>query len=359
MDFARWVLPLSGGYDSRGILCLLLKNNDTSKENLKTVTWGSNSTQSVKGSEGYIADKLSKKLDISNKYYNIDFSGERIDKVLDRFIRFGEGRVDHFSAYTDGFKMWQDLYDAGIEGIIRGDMAFGGPNINSALSIRYALEYSVCSDFSNLKNYKNYGFAKQVLPEYLEQKKHESLDKWHARVYLQYRMPIVQSALADLKLSYVEQINPLLSKELFKFGRVSLPDHLWVDKKLWKKVVDSLSPKVNIAKIDSIPSINDIFKNEDFISVIKKELNSEMAKNLLPKEFLKFVLKGIEKNNKKVIFNTKPLIRIIKGLIPQALKEAILDNIKKPNVNSNKLAFRTFIIIRTNKILHEDSLIIN
>uniref|UniRef100_UPI0024959958 hypothetical protein n=1 Tax=Ulvibacterium marinum TaxID=2419782 RepID=UPI0024959958 len=120
LDLKKWVLPLSGGYDSRSILFFMLKAGVKS-DALNTITWGLNKSQKEKGNDAYIAKKLAKKVNVNNKYYSTDISGESIEIVLKRFIEFGEGRIDHLSGYMDGFKIWKTLFEDGVQGIIRGD----------------------------------------------------------------------------------------------------------------------------------------------------------------------------------------------------------------------------------------------
>ena len=50
LDYSKWKLLLSGGYDSRGILGLIKANNQNTK-NLETVTWGLKESLKIKHSK--------------------------------------------------------------------------------------------------------------------------------------------------------------------------------------------------------------------------------------------------------------------------------------------------------------------
>ena len=149
---------------------------------------------------------------MNHKYYHSDLSEEPVNNIINRFIRLGEGRIDHLSGYMDGFRMWKTLFEDKIHGILRGDEGFGWNQVSSALTVRLTIGCGLCSDFSNLKDYTKYGFASQELPQHLNQNKWETLNAWRDRLYHEYRLPTILSALSDLKFAYVEQINPLLSK---------------------------------------------------------------------------------------------------------------------------------------------------
>ena len=120
LDFSKWILPLSGGFDSRAIL-LMLKN----RQGLKAVTWGLESSLRDKRNDAYVARALAKHYNIDHYYFHTDISDEPIEEIFRRFLVAGEGRIDHISGYMDGFRIWKHLYESGYHGIIRGDMAFG------------------------------------------------------------------------------------------------------------------------------------------------------------------------------------------------------------------------------------------
>jgi hypothetical protein len=266
LNYSRWVLPLSGGYDSRGILCLLSKNSNI--QQLQTITWGLESAKSLKGSDAQVAKKVADKLNVPHIYHHTDFAEEPIETVINRFVLLGEGRIDHLAAYIDGFRIWKTLFEDGVKGTVRGDESFGWLPVSSAPGVRLSVGCALCSDFSNLQDYKRYGFPSQEMPQELEQKEGESLSAWRDRLYQQYRTPIFQAALADLKLSYVEQISPFQSKKILQHVR-ELPDHLRTEKLLFKKIIRSLSPKVSFASIDATASSHQILRQKQIVEFLK------------------------------------------------------------------------------------------
>lgn len=356
LDWSRWVLPLSGGYDSRGILCLLL-DSDSNNRTLRTITWGLKSSKNVEGNDASVAGNLANQLKVANIYYSNDLSEEPIEIIIDRFILVGEGLIDNLSDYLDGFGMWKAVFESGIEGIVRGDEAFGWVPVSSSLAVRLNDTCCLCSDFSNLKDYRKYGFSLQELPRNLCKKEGETLSTWRDRVFQVYSQSVIQSALSDLKLSYVEQINPLLSKKILQQVR-QLPDHLRNDRLLFKKIVKSLSPEIDFSTSASSTPPEEILKRRHMVKLLENELNSENARRIFPSEFLDFVKKGIISRDQPVPANggSSQVRSSFKKIIPQFVKDVIRSEIALPVIDSNLLAFRVFMICKMFQTLSNDSI---
>jgi len=355
LDPSKWVLPLSGGYDSRGILCLLLGANSDYKKT-KTITWGLKASMAVKGNDASVARELAERLSITNKYYINDISNDPVETIIDRFVKLGEGQIDNISDYLDGFKMWKDISEDGIEGIIRGDEGFGCKHYSSALAVKNNQSCILCSDLQNLKNYKEYGFPGQELPEEMRQRKSESLSTWRDRLFHFYTLPTGFSPLSDLKLAYVEQINPLLTREVLQVVR-QLPDHLRTEKILFRKIVDSLCPKIGYAKSASSAPLRDLLKEEHIVSYMKDELSSPEANKIFPGKFLNFTIGGLQ--NKIITASGKQEPSrsqlFIKKMIPPFFREVVRSKILLPSIDNNILAFRVVLMCKMHELLNKDS----
>ncbi|WP_282123435.1 hypothetical protein [Algibacter mikhailovii] len=354
LNFKDWILPLSGGYDSRGILCFI---NSTDSRNVKTITWGLKSALNETGNDASVAKDLSRALKVPNKYYHTNLSKEPEEEIFNRFLLNGEGRIDQVSGYMDGFKIWKNLFEDNIHGIIRGDEGFGWGKVSSKLDVRMITGLGLCSDYFNLTPFSNEDVFKQEIPEKLLQRDDESLSKWRDRLYHQYRFPTILAALSDLKLSYIELVNPLLSKNILEEVR-KLPDHLRTEKNLFKKIVNSVSPQIAYAKEGATQSPSAIFKQKGIVNILGKELSSDLAHELFPEEFLSHVLEKINKVNTNDINKTKSfsIKALIKKNTPGNLKATIRNLIRNrmPSSNTidyNTLAFRIYIIVKMKQIL--------
>jgi len=348
----KWVLPLSGGRDSRAIL-YLIKNAISNPGKIQSITWGLAESLEKKGNDAYVAKKVAQAYGVQHKYYNTDISKDSIQAILKRFIENGEGRIDHISGYTDGFAIWKTLFEDGVIGTIRGDEGFGWVTAASPLRVRYHLGCALCTDYSNLMDYRKYGLPEQEFPDFMKQKKEESIATWRDRLYHQYRISTVLSALSDLKLGYVEQSTPLLSDKIIHAVR-ALPDRLRTEKLLFKKVICDFNPKIEYASNSATAPSSNILKSKEMVSHLKRELKSKEAVKIFSPKFLEFVSKNAISSPKK---NEKPSPRMLLKLLfikfaPQWIKNRISSN-EKLSVDPNVLLFRVYIIIYMHRLLSE------
>ena len=352
LNYSQWKLSLSGGYDSRGNLCLLPKV-DADGNQLNTITWGLKESEREKGSDAYVARRIAERLGVPHKYYPINSGTESLDLVLDRFFRNGEGRIDRIGGYMDGFKIWKTLYEKKVTGVIRGDEVFGSYSFISDFHLKNFFGLTSYSDYVNLKDISFFNSFKQHLPQEYERRKEESFEQWRDRLYQGYLVPVFLSSLSDLKDKYVEQINPLLSRAIVKKIR-QLPDHLRTDKNAFKTIVDSISPNEKFANISSTSSVNEIFRQKEMVNLIKEEFASSLAVKVFSEDFLSFVLSKIRIRTSEKSVSSNLIIKF-KKMIPKSLKKRLIQNTFVAQMDMNLLAFRMFLILRMIKIFEEDT----
>ncbi|MDT0677460.1 hypothetical protein [Autumnicola musiva] len=350
IDYSEWNLTLSGGYDSRGNICLLPKK-DQNGEHLKTVTWGLEASRKQNGTDAQVAEKIANIYDLPHRYFHTDPPSEPLEIILDRFCLNGEGRIDHIGGYTDGFNLWKKLFEKNITGVIRGDEVFGSYNFISDLHLKKFVGLSLCSDYSNLKDDPFIKSLSQEFPQELKQQKSESLENWRDRLYQSHLVPTFLSALSDLKQPYVEQINPLLARGIVRKIR-EMPAHLRTDKKAFKTIVDSVNPNVKFASRSSTMATKHFLKQEEIVEIIRGELSSHSSTSIFPRNFINDVLSKIRvQHNSKDWYGSG--ITRIKALIPKKFKRGVKGKEKFHVMDYNLLAFRMFIISRMNRILEE------
>lgn len=357
IDQKKWTLPLSGGYDSRGLLHFLLK---TSKEKPSTITWGLKASRLEKNNDAYIAKKVAKALGVSNKYYHTNLSNkESTENIFKRFILNGEGRIDHIGGYMDGFHIWKTLFGSNVEGIIRGDVGFGmSKYVSNLYNVKYTVGIATCSDYINVNRLcKKYGLPIQKIPHDLEIKSNETLEGWRDRLYHQFRIPTILAALSDLKLGYIEQITPLLSNNILELAR-NTPDKLRTDKKLFREIVNSFEPKLEYATKGANENYTNILKKREVVELLKEMLSSIDAKKIFPASFLEDIigkLKTEPMNKRKKNTIKESLILFAKKKTPNSIKKLI--PVKKPylSLDNNLLAFRLYIIIFMHRLLQNET----
>lgn len=356
LDWSDWVLPLSGGYDSRGILCLL-KHRIGIPPEFRTITWGLEASLHQRGNDARVARDVARAVGVRHEYLTTDLSQEPVQDILSRFIACAEGRTDHLAGYADGMDIWRRLHDDRIRGIIRGDEGFGWVEVTSELGTRLSVEGALCSDFENLKHVPELlGLPPQEYPPFLRRSPGESLESWRDKLYHAYRIPTVLAALSDAKLSYVEQITPLLARRILEVIR-RLPDGLRTEKNLYKEVVRRIGPSVPYATRGANADPRDILESPRVTDVIRSGLNDADARSILPPEIIQQALGGIapaSAGDTRAAL-AKRVKRAIAQRLPRFAKDLMRATVVKPTVGGNTLAFRAYVIIRMARLLADDS----
>jgi Asparagine synthase len=346
LDYKKWSLPLSGGYDSRAILLLLQNQNK-----INTITWGLESSRVQKGNDAYIADSLSKYYETNHSFYSTDFTDEPLEEIFDRFIKNGEGRIDHISGYMDGFQIWKMLFEKNVKGVIRGDEGFGWTPVSSEKDVKRYIGINTLIDYDNTEKLTSL-YPGQKLPDYLSKQENETLEMWRDRLYHQFRIPTVLAALNDLKLTYVEIMSPLLSKSIIYELR-NHKDAFRTDKVIFKEIVNQLSPKIEFARYSATMEAKNVLKNKEVVSYIKNYLKTT-DQQIFKKEDIEFVLARMNVNND---FHKKTIKQKVKEKLPRNIKNLLSNNIIKSNIDYNVVAFRLFIIFKMQNLLLNDALL--
>ncbi|MCF1750128.1 hypothetical protein [Mariniradius sediminis] len=345
----NWTLPLSGGYDSRGILFYLKSTID---EKIKTITWGLPDSIEDRTSDAYIAKRLTDLLDVSNNFVKTDFSQETFQIIFERFVKNGEGRIDHISGYLDGFKIWNDLHEGGIDLIIRGDENFGWHSAATEKDVLSTLGISYYNEYPFLKEHlERYSFI-QELPQSLKKRSEETIPQWRDRLYHQYRLQNLISCLGELKCSYVEQIVPLLTKNILK-ATYLMPDENRTNKIVWRKIVEGFEPRIEFASSAAIANTENIFHSEKVVSFLKAYLSSHKNNEMFDEGFMNEIIRNVRHNEKTLTHIQKLTFKkFIKKFIPDKVYSKIKNEFQiKRDIDPNVLAFRVCIIIFINELL--------
>jgi hypothetical protein len=350
-----WSLPLSGGYDSRAILCFL-GQGEAARHKLRTITWGLEESLSDHGNDAYVAQALAKACGVSHKYLHTDLSNEPVGDIIDRFILCGEGRVDHVAGYMDGMKIWRGLAeDEGVHGVIRGDEGFGWCAVSSELTVRLSTGCATCADFTNLSTIvEDFGLEKQALPPDLARRPAESLDAWRDRLYHLFRIPTVLAALADVKLSYVEQVTPLLSRVILDVVR-QMPDELRLDKRLFREIVDDVSPPIPYARRGANADKRDLLKGPAVVEFVGSGLRRHTAVRIFGSQLVERLLDGLRTAMPRQRSRLARMKAAAKALVPRGIKNRLWDSVAAPKVDGNVLAFRAYIIAKMHDVLSGDA----
>ncbi|MBK8161639.1 MAG: hypothetical protein IPK65_00355 [Gammaproteobacteria bacterium] len=351
LDLKHWVLPLSGGYDSRAILLMLKEQTG-----LKAVTWGLKSALKDRQSDAWVARELARHFGLAHEYMEIDRSDESAERILARFLTTGEGRTDHIAGYMDGLAIWQRLHESGCRGILRGDEAFGCRVVHSDLDVYRNMSFTVLGDFPNLDaGVLGALSAPQARPEFLRRGSTETREAWRDRVNVLFEMPAVFTALSDLKLAYVEVIHPLLSRRIVEAVR-KLPDELRTEKSLFKAVVNRVGPKLRYAKRPAIEAHGNIIGNPVITARIRESLGESARRADRIAALSRYALAFMDSGTQPTPRNDRALPA---RLLRSVRRRMGLSDTRPPAMDPCRFAFRSYIVSNMHDMLCEDANMLN
>ena len=174
-----WLLPLSGGLDSRTLLAALSEAG----RRPRCVTWGLRRSLDDPESDSVVARRLAEHYQVEHAFFPTDPGDEPARIVIDRFLVAGEGRTDQIAGYLDGLALWKTLFDDGVTGIIRGDEpGWGHDACYSTSDVRRGNRVETIADFPADHAIRQLGLASQSLPEWVQPRTGESLVVYDGRL---------------------------------------------------------------------------------------------------------------------------------------------------------------------------------
>jgi hypothetical protein len=348
IDVNNWKLALSGGKDSRCIL-YYMKN----LPGLKTVTWGTEKSQKQIRGDSAIAKVLAENCGCKHSFQTTDVSSTGFSLILQRFIEAGEGRIDHISGYMDGMQLWKNLFESG-HSIIRGYDALGATErkITNERQARLTADLKLTSDYKNSIIPVELEIGEEDLPNYLRRDKTESLSQWRDRLWLNFRTPVVTTALDDIKVAYVEIVNPLLYKNVVEAIEI-LPDGLRSGKSLFTEIVNEMFPEISYASVASIEDADEILKRKDIIEIMKQELTDSKEKGILPSPFISNIVQNVDTGRNILSFRRK-IRNLYRLFAPHFFKKIIERKINYYPMDYRRLALRALIVIRMVELFNND-----
>jgi len=351
IDPQDWVLPLSGGYDSRMLLLQFHRNY----KNIRCVTWGKSKAQQQRWTDAAVATDLCKVLNVNHTYFDTEISEEGFSTVFERFLTAGEGRIDQFEPYLDGFELWRQLSARNVKGIIRGDECFGSRTLYSELDFRKFCLATMLSDYDDFKNMQLTDTYPQNWPNNLNRRASETLEMWRDRLYTDYLFPVWLSALNELKQPYVEIMTPFISREIIHFVR-RLPDSLRTEKTLFRAAVTSCSPNVPFAKYPAIDLGRSYLKRKDVLEFMHDLLHSTHCRGIFPPVLIEAAIWNLHNNGSKPFTQKFPLTRKIRPFLHPRMVKAIQKTLNlRERVDYFDLALRCCIIDAMAQHLEEDA----
>jgi len=363
IDTSEWVLPLSGGVDSRA---LLLEYRDA--DGLETVTWGTADAPADPDNDAAVARDVAAACDVPHSYYELPTAPDDVETVFERFLTAGEGRIDHVGGYVDGFETFSSLAQRGVNGIIRGDVAQSQTVVKSPDHVRVNVGARLLSDYADLASVSVPAGDQQAWPDRFGRRTGESLSTWRDRVYQQYRIPYVLAPLSDLKLPYLEIVNPLLTHRSVEAFR-ELPDEARTGKRLFGDYVRTNGPDVRIAESGAVPGYADIFGASGTVEYLHRSIDTDRARSLLGTELVEWTLDAMGERSEAGAGTapsaaewssaTDAVKYAVANTLPSSVTSLVAAHTPveppKITVDPNHLAFRLYLVVSMVERLERDT----
>jgi len=345
-----WLLPLSGGLDSRVLLAALIAGG----RRPRCVTWGLRRSLDDPENDAVVARRLAEHYRLDHFFLATDMDDTPAGVVIDRFLVAGEGRTDQIAGYLDGLRVWQTLYEDGVSGVIRGDEPdWGDTGVPTDADVTRRDEGgAVVSDYPQGHLIRHLGLAPQPLPGWMLKTDEESLGRYASRLWDRHGFQVEMAPLNDVKAAYVEIVNPFLADRVMKVAR-ALPGNLYSQRRGFKAVAAGLSPPIPVAKRSAIVGSSRLLSSSTaVIDEITAGLSSPEAERICERQGLDRVISALRTPGAARV--EPRVLGAVRAVVPRRVKAAL-----KPRppltLSSFRLAFRLHLAIRMATMLHADA----
>jgi hypothetical protein len=356
IDTDRWLLPLSGGVDSRTILAFMIKGG----RRPKCVTWTTRASLRNPLSDAIIARLVARRFGVEHDYAFLD-DAHRVDgAALQRFVELGEGRTDDFAGYVDGCAVWSGFFAAGLSGVVRGDEPLAARRRAASLDVaRRAGTGAMVTDYPEGHLVRRLGLADQDWPQRLRLRPGEGYEPYRDRMSHEAAMPRVLAPLNGLKCRYLEIVNPLLSRRIIALVR-TFPDELRMYGRAFSEIVDRECRLIPHARFTSDPPASQYLGDAEIIRAVVAELTSAAIESVIGEEAAMLLLAGMVSPShspatvrSRAIAAMKAAARVV---LPSRVVYRLMPRYQGPEpLTAMQLAFRATIASKTVALLREDA----
>ena len=347
LNLNDWRLPLSGGKDSRCLLVYLLRAGHKPR----CITWGMEPSRLGRDSDAQVADQVARAMGVEHEYYVVDRTTEPLTDALGRFVSASEGLVDHVSAYADGLDMWRSLFESGVVGVVRGEVAMGWYVVKAPEHGRRAIAPGL-GDYSARSVVRHLDLPAQVWPAHLRQRPDETPQQHADRLYFEIRLPRVLATLNLLKCAYVEVAEPLLSRAVARVsGRILLTGRAIP---VMRDLTERDGPALPFATAAALDSIERYVRDEAVAREVRRELSSETARRVFSGQAIEQLLDGMAARSSDKGLAWKRALRGAARLAP-ARAQRLGAQVVPVSVLPFELAFRAYIASRTVDLFAADA----
>lgn len=352
--YDHWVLPLSGGCDSR----ILLANLVAAGVRPRCVTWSRRESLRNPLSDASVARVVARRVGVEHEIVFLDDEEIDPDLALDRFVAAGEGLTDEFGGYVDGLVAWRDLRAAGVEGVIRGDEPLGdrrAPETEAVAIVRNGGPRAI--DYPGDHVIRHLGLAHQHVPEYLKRLPGEDLHQYQVRLCQVAWVPVFLANLHGPKARFVEIANPMLSRRFVDVVR-SLSPRLLSHERAFLRLVADVTTTIPTARYSSTDALGDLLSRPAMLELVVRELTApEMEAVLLGDGAHRVLTTMIAEAAAApdLTARARAALQHASAFLPIRLAAAMRPGWNALSLDARTLAFRAVLARRTLALLEQDA----
>jgi hypothetical protein len=355
IDTDRWLLPLSGGIDSRMILVFLVKSG----RRPRCVTWTTRESLRNPLSDAFIARRLARRFHVEHDYAFLDDAQKVDGAALQRFVELGEGGTDEFAGYVDGCALWRNLFASGLSGVIRGDDPFAARRRAASLDgARRDAAGGMIADYPEGHLIRQLGLADQEWPQRLQLRPGEGHEPYRDRMSHEGYIPDALAPLTEIKCHYLEVTNPLLSRRILTLAR-TFPDELRMYGRAFSSIVDRESWPIPHARFRSTPAASEYLADEEIVRTVVAEVTSTAIERVLSEEAAMTLLAAMASPSHTPATVRSHVIAAMKAVrvaLPPRVAYRLTPRYRGPDpLTAMQIAFRATIASKTVALLRNDA----
>jgi asparagine synthetase B (glutamine-hydrolysing) len=256
----RYGIPLSGGYDSRGILGCYLAEQP--KDRITTISWGVQ--EDLSDSDCAVTKRLTAKLGLAHSFFPL-----RADHLADHvseFVSFHDGLTDACDNYPESLKIFGDIRtQLGVQVILRGDETFGFSR--PACDERTMFEKLSILPLDQSQHYRKVLREPwlTIFSDSIRQTRDDIIGRCNTTdvylrqnfVYFDQRIKHYLNPLNYMKSLEVEVRTPYLDNDILDFMR-ELPAPYHFGKRFYRAMMRQMFPDVlsEMARRSNLPDLN-------------------------------------------------------------------------------------------------------
>lgn len=345
-----WRLALSGGIDSR----LILMGLTAAGHRPACITWGRVAARRDHRNDAVIGELLAARMGVPHMFLPTDFTNEPLESAVGRFVAVSDGRTCSLGAYADGLRMWSELVEGGVEGVIRGDEPSQGYRWHyvSEDACRLRATALMVSDYPPSHPLHRLGLAPQAWPRDLCRRPGESLNAYGGRLFQDYWSPAMLSPLNDLKGLYLEVANPLLSRSVVVASH-SLPESLRRGRRAMRSVHASMKVGLPLAAHSALVGGQAYLARPAFVAELRRGLSLPAAEQLFSDEG-RAVLDGLTGESPAPASRWSGVRPVVKQMVPRRAAQRLRPHVHV-SLSGNAVAFRAYLAVRAVEMLTADA----